>query len=135
MFVRIRESQIRLLIDEACCRNPIEACALLFGESSKDICFVKKVVVTPNSLSSAMEFQISPELVVAELKKAETEGLELVGIFHSHPTTPYPSVVDLGNMKLWVNVFWLIFSLTEGKIAAHLIRNKVLEEMELEIIS
>lgn len=82
-----------------------------------------------------MEFQISPELVVAELKKAETEGLELVGIFHSHPTTPYPSVVDLENMKLWVNVFWLIFSLTEGKIAVHLIRNKVLEEMELEIIS
>ena len=135
MFLRLKESQITLLTKEAYRRNPIEACALLFGKSSKTACFVKKVVVAPNSLSSTVEFVISPELVVGELKKAEMEGLELVGIFHSHPAAPYPSAVDLKNMKLWVNVFWLIFSLTEGKIAAYFLRNNTLEEIKLKIVS
>lgn len=134
MFLRLKQSQIRLLTEEAYRRNPIEACALLFGKSSKDVYFVKKVVVVPNSLSSAVEFVISPQLVVAELKTAETEGLDLVGIFHSHPAAPYPSVVDLKNMKLWANTLWLIFSLTEGKTVAYLIRNNTLEEIELKII-
>jgi proteasome lid subunit RPN8/RPN11 len=135
LFLRLKQSQINLLKEETYRRNPIEACALLFGKSSKDVCFVKKVVVAANDLSSTVEFAINPRLVVAELKKAETEGLELVGFFHSHPSAPYPSVIDLKNMKLWANALWLIFSLTEGKIAAYLMRNNILEELQLKIES
>ena len=135
MFVRLKQSQINLLTGEAYRRDPIEACALLFGKLSKDVCFVKKVVVAPNNLSSTVEFTINPQLVVAELKKAEKEGLELVGFFHSHPAAPYPSVIDLKNMKLWANALWLIFSLAEGKIAAYLLRNSILEELQLKIES
>ena len=135
MFAKLNQTQIRQLTEEAYRQNPIEASALLFGKSSKDAYFVKKVVIAPNILSSAVEFVISPELVVAELKKAEMEGLELVGIFHSHPAAPYPSVVDLKNMKLWPNVLWLIFSLSEYKIAVYLIRNNALEEIKLMTVS
>ena len=135
MFAKLNQTQIRQLTEEAYRQNPIEASALLFGKSSKNVYFVKKVVIAPNILSSPVEFVISPELVVAELKKAETEGLEIVGIFHSHPAAPYPSVVDLKNMKLWPNVLWLIFSLFESKIAVYLIRNNALEEIKLMIVS
>lgn len=88
-----------------------------------------------NILSSTVEFVISPKFVIAELKKAEKEGLELIGFFHSHPAAAYPSAVDLKTMKLWPNTVWLIFSLTEKKFSAYLIRNNILEEIELKIES
>ena len=132
MLLRIKRSQIRRLKDEAYRSNPIEACALLFGKSSKTAYSVKKVVVATNILNSTVEFAINPQFVVVELKKAETEGFDLVGFFHSHPARAYPSIVDLKNMKLWPNTSWLIFSLTEEKIAAYMIRNDKLEKIGLK---
>ena len=132
MLLRIKRSQIRQLKDEAYRSNPIEACALLFGKLSKTAYSVKKVVVATNILNSTVEFAINPQFVVVELKKAETEGFDLVGFFHSHPASAYPSVVDLKNMKLWKNTLWLILSLTEDKIAAYMMRNNKLEKIELK---
>ena len=133
MFLSLKQSQIDLLKEEACRNIPLEACALLFGNLLKEGFYVKKVVVTPNILSSPIEFKIDPQLVIAELNKAEIEGLELVGFFHSHPAAPYPSKVDLRNMKLWITSVWLIFSLTEFNLAAYILRNSVIEEIKLVI--
>ena len=135
MFLSLNQSQVDLLIEEAYRSNPIEACALLFGKSSKDGFLVKNVVVAPNILSSTVEFKIDPQSVIVELEKAETDGLELVGFFHSHPAAPYPSAIDLKNMKLCINYGWLIFSLTEVKMAAYLLRNSAVEVLQLRIES
>ena len=133
MLLRLKQSQVNLLTKEAYQRKPIEACALLFSESSKTVCIVKKVVVVPNILNSRIQFKINPLLVLAESEKAEKEGLELVGFFHSHPAPPYPSEIDIKNMKLWTNTFWLIFSLIEDKFATFMFINKILEEVQLLI--
>ncbi len=132
MLLRIKQSQIRQLKDEAYRSNQIEACALLFGKSLKTAYLVKKVVIATNILNSIVEFAINPQFVVDELNKAETGGLDLVGFFHSHPARAYPSIVDLKNMRLWPNTSWLIFSLTEEQIAAYMIRNNKLEKIELK---
>jgi proteasome lid subunit RPN8/RPN11 len=135
LLLRLNQSQANLLTKEAYHRKPMEACALLFGESDKDVYNVKKVVVAPNILNSRIQFEINPLLVVAESEKAEKEGLELVGFFHSHPAPPYPSEIDIRNMKLWTNTLWLIFSLTEDKFATFMFINKILEEIPLIINS
>ena len=133
MIFRLKQSQIKQLKNEAYSSNPIEACALLFGKISKTVYLVKKLVVAKNVLKSTVEFAINPQFFVVELKKAEKEGLDLVGFFHSHPAKAYPSTVDLENMKLWTNTLWLIFSLTEDEIAAYMLRYNLLEKIELEI--
>lgn len=133
MLFRLKQSQIKQLKDETHLNNPIEACALLFGKTSKTTYLVKKVVVATNVLNSTVEFAINPQFFVVELKKAEKEGLELIGFFHSHPAKAYPSAVDLENMKLWTNTLWLIFSLTEDEIAAYMLQYNVLEKIELKI--
>ena len=133
MLFRLKQSQIKQLKDEAYLSNPIEACALLFGKISKTAYLVKKIVVAKNILNSTVEFAINPQFIVVELKKAETEGLDLVGFFHSHPARAYPSTVDLENMKFWTKPVWLIFSLTENEIAAYMLRNNLLEKIELKI--
>ena len=135
MLLILKQSQVNLLTKEAYQRKPIEACALLFGESAKNVCNIKKAVIVPNILNSRIQFKINPLLVLAESEKAEKEGLELVGFFHSHPAPPYPSEIDIKNMKLWTNTFWLIFSLTEDKFATFMFINKILEEVQLIIIS
>ena len=86
MLLRIKQSQIRQLKDEAYRSNQIEACALLFGKSLKTAYLVKKVVIATNILNSIVEFAINPQFVVDELNKAETGGLDLVGFFiHIQP--------------------------------------------------
>jgi proteasome lid subunit RPN8/RPN11 len=124
-----------MLIEETNQHKPIETCALLFGKSLKNGFLVKKVVVTPNILNSKVEFKIDPQLFIAELEKADAKGLKLVGFFHSHPAPPYPSEMDIKNMKLWTNIFWLIFSLRENKMAAYSLNNKIVKEVQLRIES
>jgi proteasome lid subunit RPN8/RPN11 len=114
-------------------KSPIEACALLFGTSSTDIYFVEKVVILPNAKKSLIEFEIDPQLVLDEVNKAELEELKLIGFFHSHPADPYPSKIDLNNMRLWENYVWLIFSLTKDRMASFILRNEVVEELGIRI--
>jgi proteasome lid subunit RPN8/RPN11 len=135
LFLTLKQIQISLLIDETNQHKPIEACALLFGKSLKNGFLVKEVIVAPNILNSEVEFEIDPQLFIAELEKADAKGQELVGFFHSHPAPAYPSGIDLKNMKLWPNTFWLIFSSVEKKMAAYLLNNNVVEELQLRIES
>jgi proteasome lid subunit RPN8/RPN11 len=135
LFLTLKQNQINLLKRETIQQKPIEACALLFGKSSKDGFLVKKVVIVPNILNSTIEFKIHPQLFIAELEKAEAIGLKLVGFFHSHPAPPYPSEIDIKTMRLWTNTFWLILSLNEDKVSAYLFNNNIVEELQLRIES
>ena len=59
---------------------------------------------------SATSFQIAPQSVVDLIKKYESLGLGLVGVFHTHLTENLqPSKKDLKFMELWGNeLIWLI---------------------------
>ena len=94
---------------------------------------MKKVVFVPNLRNSNVEFEIDPQIVINEINKAKSQDLDLLGFFHSHPAAPYPSEIDLQNMRLWIGYIWLIFSLTEKKIAAYLLKNNKIEKIQLKI--
>lgn len=97
---------------------PVEACALLFGKLAKDRAIVTKVVIAHNILESSTRFEVDPTFVFSILGQAEKEGLDFVGLFHSHPAPATPSPIDLRYMKLWGSTIWLILSTIDGKIAA-----------------
>ena len=106
--------------------HPVEACAILFGKLSQNKAFVEKVEVTQNRLRSTTLFEIDPAKVAVAITEAEVEGLEFIGLFHSHPAPATPSSVDLKYMKLWGDTLWLIRSSTNGNLAAYqLIDDKV----------
>ena len=113
--------------------HPIEACALLFGKLSHDEAVVKKVEFAPNKLQSPVKFQIDPEKVATAFTEAEKEGLDFIGIFHSHPAPAEPSSIDLEGMKLWGDALWLILSLTDGELAAYQLKDHSVEEATLQI--
>ena len=133
MILRLQRLHVKLLNQEAEKVQPIEACALLFGKLSHDEGIVKKVEFVQNKLQSPVKFQIDPEKVAAAFTEAEKEGLDFIGIFHSHPAPAEPSSIDLEGMKLWGNALWLILSLTDGELAAYQLKDQSVEEATLQI--
>lgn len=87
---------------------PNEGCALLLGTYSEQglIAQVMRVAETENIAQSQSSFEIDPEHQYCILTAAAKEGLEQVGIYHSHPAPPEPSGSDLEFMRfnpcVWV---------------------------------
>ena len=71
---------------------PLEACGLLVGKGSR----VHRFVACTNEAASARVYTIpGKELLRAEMA-AEDDGLEIIGVFHSHThSEPYPSPTDV----------------------------------------
>jgi [CysO sulfur-carrier protein]-S-L-cysteine hydrolase len=61
---------------------PLEACGLLAGKND----LVEKVIPVQNQAQSAVRFVMDPYEQLQAFDWIESNGLELVGIFHSHPT-------------------------------------------------
>lgn len=118
MILRITPQQLKNLEKEAHDIYPIEACALLFGMVESSEATVKKVVVVENVLRSPTRFEIDTEAFFEAFTEAEKKGMVFLGFFHSHPTEPTPSSVDLHFMQLWGDAIWLILSSSEHRFAA-----------------
>jgi len=63
---------------------PLEACGLLAGKNDR----VEKVILVRNQAQSPVRFVMDPYEQFQAFEWIESHGLELVGIFHSHPTGP-----------------------------------------------
>jgi proteasome lid subunit RPN8/RPN11 len=63
---------------------PLEACGLLVGLNSK----VESVIEVTNQAQSTVRFMMDPIEQLKAFEWIEDNGLDLVGIFHSHPAGP-----------------------------------------------
>jgi len=118
VILHLTSEQLRLLRDESIKTHPVEACALLFGRLIDEEAVVTRVVLTPNVLKSSVRFEVDPQTVFNAFEQADRDGLQFIGLFHSHPAPASPSAVDLKYMKLWGEAVWLILSSGDENIAA-----------------
>lgn len=71
---------------------PLEACGLLVGSGSR----VRRFVPSANLAGSARVYTIDPMTHLRTERAAEDEGLEVIGVVHSHThSEPYPSPTDV----------------------------------------
>jgi proteasome lid subunit RPN8/RPN11 len=63
---------------------PLEACGLLAGRNDQ----VEKLLFVQNQAQSPMRFVMDPYEQLQAFEWIDSNGLELLGIFHSHPTGP-----------------------------------------------
>ena len=83
----------RQLLDHARHELPNEACALLGGDADQRR--VTSVHLARNRLASPYRYDVDPADLVRIVHAIEAAGEDLVGIFHSHPTSsPVPSQAD-----------------------------------------
>jgi len=133
LILRLRRHHVDLLKQEAEKVHPVEACAMLFGELSQNEAVVEKVEVAPNELQSTVRFEMDPEKVAAAITEAEKEGLDFIGLFHSHPAPAAPSSIDLKFMKLWGDALWLILSSIDGNLAAYQLSDGTVKEVTIRM--
>lgn len=131
--ITITKSQRQLLIEHAKKHAPNESCALLFGKVSKEDYTVQEVFLTKNVDGSPINFTISNEELLRGYTLAEQRGLEVIGIFHSHPhSEAIPSDTDKKFME--VNpVVWVIFSNATDSFAAYILESKI-EPLAIRIV-
>ena len=71
---------------------PLEACGLLIGRGLR----VHRFVPSANLAASARVYTIDPVTHLRAERQAESEGLEVIGVVHSHThSEPYPSPTDV----------------------------------------
>ena len=133
LILRLRLHHVDLLRQEAEKVHPVEACALLFGKLSQNEAVVEKVEFAPNELQSTVRFEIDPAKVAAAITEAEKEGLNFIGLFHSHPAPAAPSSIDLKFMKLWGDALWLILSSIDGNLAAYQLSDGTVKEVTIRM--
>jgi len=96
---------------------PGEGAGFLIGDDGE----VKEVIALPNAREEEARhnrFLITPEEYLKAELKADSLGLSLIGVFHSHPDCPnVPSEYD----REWAQPFfsYIISRVDEGKVVNH----------------
>ena len=85
-------------------RFPLEACGLLAGKNNR----VEFTLGVPNADRSPVRFHMDARAQWRAFQRFEAAGLDLVGIYHSHPNGPdHPSVTDIAEAAYPVaQVLW-----------------------------
>jgi len=72
---------------------PNEGCGLLLGDSAG---VVSDVVASPNVADSAKIYEIDSKVLLHTFRRADDEGISVIGVFHSHTRSEaYPSPTDV----------------------------------------
>ena len=109
---------------------PEEACGLLAGSSGT----IRGVLPIKNRAASPVRFQMDAVEQLQAFDHIETQGWQLLGIYHSHPAGPArPSATDLAEAAY--EVVHLIWSPGEGgwKVNGFWIRHGTASEVELTV--
>lgn len=89
-------AQRQVMFDHVSSCYPEEACGLLGGQAAEATCRVAAALPVENVLHSPVRYRMEPSAQLQGFLWLEEQGLDLVGIYHSHPTGPdYPSYTDL----------------------------------------
>ncbi len=73
---------------------PEEACGLLVGRPGS--AQVVRFVACDNTTRSGKVYTIEPKAMLRAEREAEADGMEIIGVMHSHThTEPYPSQTDV----------------------------------------
>ena len=83
-YLTLTNEQLQKMIAHVDNHAPLEACGLLAGRGST----VESVIVVQNQAQSPVRYVMDPIKQLHAFEWIESNGLDLIGIFHSHPTGP-----------------------------------------------
>lgn len=117
MTLRIKKSDLQIIIDHCMAGLPNESCGMIGGRNEQ----AEKVYVMKNSKPGPEYYEMDPEEQFRVMKDIRDSGLEMIALFHSHPTgQAYPSPVDVQQaywpgtqLPNYPNAIYIIVSLVE----------------------
>lgn len=95
---------------------PRECCGLLVGKGDS----VVRSVRARNLDAKTMRYLIDPEDHFAAIRSARADGLEVIGAYHSHPSSaPVPSATDIAEAESGSDFLYVIVSLVGDDVRAY----------------
>lgn len=80
----LSQEQVREMLAHLEAHLPLEACGLLAGKNNR----VEKVLFVRNQAQSPVRFVMDAQEQLRAFEWMDEHGLDLLGIFHSHPAGP-----------------------------------------------
>jgi proteasome lid subunit RPN8/RPN11 len=128
--VRIRREIVERMLEEAHNALPLECCGLLAGTGG----VITRLLAATNALASSTQFEIAPAELFALFREMRRDGLEHLGIYHSHPTGKNePSPLDVERANYPEAAHFIISPGADPALRAFLIRGQQVEELEIRI--
>ena len=92
MDILINQSIYQIMLAHTQAIFPLEACGLLAGQENH----ISHIYLIDNILHSRVAFEMDAQQQIEAMLNAETQGLEILGAYHSHPHGPQtPSETDI----------------------------------------
>jgi proteasome lid subunit RPN8/RPN11 len=115
-MIKINSEAWDLMVSHAESKFPNECCGAMIGNIDGDTKNVTAAVAMENSYAGEQgaRYELRPEDLLEADRKARAAGLDLIGIFHSHPDCDaYFSKTDLENACPWYS--FVVLSVKGGK--------------------
>ena len=97
---------------------PHEICGLLLGKEEDGRRVISALVPIDNSFEEGEQYHrylITPDAMFRAEREARRQGLDVLGVYHSHPNSPArPSEYDRDHAA-WTAWSYLIVSVNDGK--------------------
>lgn len=127
----LTKEQLNKMILHVTEQFPLEACGLLAGKDSR----VDSVLVVTNQAQSPTRYVMDPIEQLNALEWIDSQKLDLLGIFHSHPTGPeIVSPTDIAEAAYAV-VYVILSRVDETwRTRGFWIENSSFKEVALEVL-
>src|ERR1700757_5194098 len=115
-MIKINNEAWGVMVSHAEARFPNECCGAMIGKTDGGEKNVTLAVPLENAYagSQGARYELRPEDLLEADRKARSAGLDLIGIFHSHPDCDaYFSKTDLENSCPWYS--FVVLSVKGGK--------------------
>ncbi len=136
--LRLTPAVVRDLVAEAERTYPNEGCGLFLGKTER-IFDIAGLAVAVNVHPDRHEdrFTIADKEQLRIRREARNQGMEVTGVFHSHPDHPaVPSATDAPYLALWEKCPFVIASVRGGKVSCvrAWIHDDEIREIPIEIV-
>lgn len=110
---------------------PNEGCGMMIGNNDEINYEIIDVIPIKSVIESPVKFVMDDNELLNGYKTAESRGLKVLGIFHSHPLSPpIPSITDREYMEINTGI-WIIQSGVDYQMRAYILRNEKIIEIEI----
>lgn len=110
-MIQITKADYEKIIAHAKANLPEEACGLIAGSKDGDIKKIEKVYLLTNIDHTNEHFSMDPREQLAAVKDMRSNGLTMLGSWHSHPESPSRPSEEDKRLAYDSTVNYLILSL------------------------
>jgi proteasome lid subunit RPN8/RPN11 len=114
-MIRIQAEPWKAMVAHARRTYPNECCGAMLGSTDGDTKIVIEAIELQNAFEGAQaaRYELRPEDLLAADRAARERGMDLIGIYHSHPDCDaYFSTTDLQNSCPWYS--FVVLSIQKG---------------------